>query len=245
MKEVSQKLVKADLDRFKKNKFGANLALLGLVFECLYFMLVYGIKSALESDGLSYTKFCSIDIGVSVILTLVILLVSFLSSEGVKGYNKKFCIVLLVLAAAQIGKIFWLPLYGYKEGLLTVNYFGLEPHTPGVNGTEFAFLIIYLVASAACFVASAVISYLRCVQLEKHVKAIESGEVDMDKLLAELDAADEAKAVAAENAVHEEKVIAEPDAANEENVIAEPDATNEESVATEQVEAQSDDKEVE
>ncbi len=193
-KATSNKLVRADLDRYKKNKLGANLALLGLVFECLYFMLIYGIKAALESDGLSYTKFCSIDIGISVILTLIILLVSFLSSEGVKGYNKKFCIVLLVLAAVQIGKIFWLPLYGLKEKILNVNYFGLEPTTKGVNETEFTFLLVYLVASAACFVASAVLSYLRCVQLEKHVKAVESGEVDMDKVLAELDAADEANA---------------------------------------------------
>lgn len=194
MKVLSNKLIRADLDRYKKNKMGANLALLGLVFECLYFMLIYGIKAALESDGVTNTKFCSIDIGISVILTLVILLAAFLSSEGVKGYNKKFCIVLLVLAAVQIGQIFWLPLYGFKEKLLTVNYFGIEPSTPGANGVEFALLIVYLVASAACFVASAVISYLRSVQLEKHVKAIESGEVDMDSVLAELNKADEESA---------------------------------------------------
>lgn len=188
MKQVTDSLVKADISRFKKNKLGANLALLGLVFECLYFMLIYGIKVARQENG-AYTKFCSIDIGISVILTLVLLLVSFLSSEGVKAYNKKFSIVLLVLAVVQIAKIFWLPLYGFRQGILNVNYFGLEPTTPGVNGIEFAILIVYLCASAACFIASAVISYLRCVQLEKHVKAVESGEVDMDKVLVELDAA--------------------------------------------------------
>ena len=204
MNSTNNKLVRADLDRYKKNKLGANLALLGLVFECLYFMLIYGVKTSLESDGVTYTKFCSIDIGISVILTLVTLLVSFLSSEGVKAYNKKFSIVLLVLAALQIGKIFWLPLYGLREKVLVVNYFGLEPTTPGISGILFAFLTVYLVASAACFIASAVVSYLRCVQLEKHVKAVESGEVDMDKVLAELNAEDEKSAVT-------EQVEAQPD----------------------------------
>ena len=206
MKQGSNSLVKADISRFKKNKLGANLALLGLVFECLYFMLIYGIKVARQEDG-AYTKFCSIDIGISVILTLVILLVSFLSSEGVKGYNKKFSIVLLVLAVAQIAKIFWLPLYGFQQGILTVNYFGLEAGTPGVNGIEFAILIVYLAASAACFVASAVISYIRCMQLEKHVKAVDAGEVDMDKLLAELDAADAVKAEAQVEAAADAKEV--------------------------------------
>lgn len=200
MNDTSLKLVKADLDRYKKNKMGANLALLGLVFECLYFMLIYGIKASLEKDGVTNTKFCSIDIGISVILTLVTLLVSFLSSEGVKGYNKKFCIVLLVLAAVQIGKIFWLPLYGYRQGLLTVNYFGIEPSTPGANNTEFALLIIYLLASAGCFIASAVISFLRSIRLEKHVKAIDAGEVDMDKVLKDIETEEEAEKMASVSA---------------------------------------------
>jgi hypothetical protein len=83
-----------------------------------------------------------------------------------------------------------LPLYGFRNGLLTVNYFGLEPSTPGVNGIEFAILIVYLVASAACFIASAVISYIKITQLAKHEAAVEGGEINIDKVLAEMDAED-------------------------------------------------------
>lgn len=186
----NQNLLTADISRYKKNKLGANLALLGLVFECLYFMLIYGIKASLLSDGTTRTKFCSLDIGISVIITLLTLLVAFLASEGVKGYNKKYGIVLIVLGAVQIAKIFWLPLYGYINNLLTVNYFGFTPTT---STAEFIILIIYLVASAACFIGAAVISFIRCKQLERHVAAIESGELDMDKVLADLNAADEAQ----------------------------------------------------
>jgi hypothetical protein len=194
-KSVNEQILTADISRYKKNKLGANLALLGLVFQCLYFMLIYGYKATILTDGSgTFTKFCSIDIGLSVILTLVTLLVSFLASEGVKGYNKTYCIYLLVLAVIQIAKIFGLPLYGYNHGLLTVNYFGLEPSTPGVNGIEFAILIVYLVASAACYIAAAVISYIKITQLNKHEAAVESGEINIDNVLAEMDAEDVASA---------------------------------------------------
>jgi hypothetical protein len=197
-KSVNEQILTADISRYKKNKLGANLALLGLVFTVLYFMFIYGIKETTVADG-SYTKFCSIDIGLSVILTLVTLLASFLASEGVKGYNKTFCIYLLVLAAISIAKIFGLPLYGLRNGLLRLNYFGLEETTPGVNGIEFTILVVYLVASAACYIASAVISYIKIVQLNKHEAAVESGEINIDNVLAEMDADDAAAATAQTN----------------------------------------------
>jgi hypothetical protein len=195
-KSQNEQLIVADISRYKKNKLGANLALLGLVFNCLYFMLIYAYKQSRLEDG-AFTKFCSIDIGFSVLLTLVSLLAAFLASEGVKAYDKRYCIVLLVLAVFQILRIFYLPLYAVKNGLLTVNYFGLEETTPGVNGIEFAILVIYLCASAACFVASAVISYIKITQLNNHIAAVESGAVDMDQVLADYEA--EVEAAQAEN----------------------------------------------
>jgi hypothetical protein len=162
-------------------------------------MLIYSYKQSRLEDG-TFTRFCSIDIGFSVLFTLVSLLVAFLASEGVKAYDKRYCIALLAIAAFQILRIFYLPLYGLTNGLLVINYFGLEETTPGVNGIEFAILVIYLCASAACFIASAVISYIKIEQLAAHVKAVESGEIDMDKVLAQADAEE----AAAKNAESEE-----------------------------------------
>jgi hypothetical protein len=191
-RSANDQILVADISRYKKNKLGANLALLGLLFNCLYFMLIYSYKQSILEDG-SFVKFCSIDIGFSVILTLVSLLAAFLASEGVKAYDKRYCIILIVLAVFQILRIFYLPLYGLQNKLLTVNYFGLEESTPGVNGIEFAILTIYLCASAACFIASAVISYIKTNQLNAHIAAVESGEIDIDKVLAEADAEEAAK----------------------------------------------------
>lgn len=188
-----QKIIHTDIYRYKTNKLAANLALLGLVFNCLYFMLLYGIKIAMGEDGV--TKFASLEIGISVILTLFTLLITFLSSEGIKGYNKKFGYVLLVIAAFQIFRIFGYPLYGLRNNLLTVNYFWLDPTDSTI---EFIILVAFLVASAACLVASAVIGYVRAVQLEKFQKQLDAGEISIDDTLKALDAADEAHHVSEE-----------------------------------------------
>ncbi len=186
-KTPEQKVIQSDIFRYKTNKLAANLALLGIVFNCLYLMLLYGIKASTFSDGETSTRFAQMEMGFSVILNLLVLLVGFLSSEGVKGYNKKFGIVLIVLAAFQIFRIFGYPLYGLKNNLLTVNYFWLNPTT---SELEFTILLIYLIASAACFVAAAVIGYLRAVQLEKFQKQIDSGEISIDETLKQLDEED-------------------------------------------------------
>ena len=43
MKDVSfeNQVIKHDILRYKKNKLAQSLAILGLVFNCLYFMLLY------------------------------------------------------------------------------------------------------------------------------------------------------------------------------------------------------------
>lgn len=179
-KKVKNTTIENDTLLYRKNKLPANLALLGLVFNCMYFCLLYGVK-----DRTGETIWSQIDIGISVILTLVLLLVTFLSSEGIKGYNKKFCIPLLVIAVFQIARIFYFPLYGLKNNILTIPYFWIIPTT---STFEFIMMVIWLCLSSACLTASAVIGYIQTVRLEKHIKAIESGELDMKAVLAAEDA---------------------------------------------------------
>ena len=188
-KTPEQKIIDTDIYRYKKNKLAANLALLGLVCNCLYFTLLYGIKTATSGADNAATRFASMTVGFSVILTLAVLLVAFLSSEGIKGYNKKYSIVLLVLAAFQVFRIFGYPMYGLKNDLLKVNYFWFNPES---SGLEFTLMLIYLLASAACFIASAVIGYIRAVQLEKFEKYIAEGKVSIEDTLKKMDEQDSA-----------------------------------------------------
>lgn len=178
----NQKIVHNDILRYKKNKFAAALALLGLVFNCLYFMILYAMPDA---------HFTTVTIGLSVIITLLVLLFIFFSSEGVKGYNKKFSIVLLIIAVVQIARIFYYPLNGVMNNWLiqadadhTIGYFGIYPTS---SGLFFALMVIYLAASAACLVAAAVIGWIYAVRLEKFQKQLDSGEIDLNAALKDID----------------------------------------------------------
>jgi xanthine/uracil permease len=182
VKSKNQQIVENDILRYKKNKLASSLALIGLVFNCLYFMLLYAMPKA---------EFRTYEIGFSVILTLIVLLTIFLASEGVKGYNKKFSIVLIVVAAFQILRIFGYPLKGMKDNLFiaadsthTIGYFGIYPTDSSVF---FTILLVYLVASAACLIASAVIGWIYAVKLERFQKELDSGEVSVEAALKELE----------------------------------------------------------
>ncbi len=202
----NQEIIHSDILRYKTNKLPATLALLAIVFNCLYFCLLYGFRS---------NFFNKWEIGVSVIVTLVMLLITFLSSEGIKGYNKKFTIVLLVLAAVQIIRIFGIPFEALRfdvanevtgvdeSAALYTRYFGVDL----APWTCFIILTIWLCASAACLIASAVIGYINCVRLESFTKKVESGEVSVEKTIKEMDEEDEkAKALESQSSAAAEEV---------------------------------------
>ena len=186
-KTPNQEIIHSDIMRYKTNKLPASLALLGIVFNCLYFCLLYGFKTSFFSMW---------KIGISVVLTLVFLLITFLASEGIKAYNKKFTIVLLVLAAVQIIRMFGLPLEAllYDGGLAAdevhalgdLRYFGIDLS----SGASYTLLVIWLAASAACLLASAIIGYINCTKLDNFQKKIDNGEVVVENVLAEMDAED-------------------------------------------------------
>lgn len=137
------------------------------------------------------------------------LLITFLSSEGVKVYNKKFCIPLLVIAAIQIARIFIYPmdialggdyLYPGTTYEITAWYFGTALSSAATS----TILIIYLVLSAACLVASAIFGYVRAMQLEIFNKHLADGTLSVDAALADLNAKDAAGATASADTTAQE-----------------------------------------
>lgn len=184
----NQKIIRDDILLYKNNKLASTLALLGLAFSCLYFMLLYSFN---------YDFYYKMMMGFSVVLTLFLLLIAFYSSEGIKAYNKKFSIILIILAAFQILKIFYFPLNGLREDVLRGNYFEANLS----SAASFTILVIYLVASAACFAASAVWGFIVAQRLENYKKKLDDGEVDINRVLKDMDAEDEAaKATTADTA---------------------------------------------
>jgi hypothetical protein len=152
--------------------------------------------------------FSTIQLGISVIVTLVTLLVTFLASESIKNYKKQYVIVLCVLAAVQILRIFGIPLEALTNDItkeataFTTRYFGISISSQ----VSFTLCVIYLVASAACLVTSAVIGYIQIVKLERHRSMVESGQISVDEVLKELNAEDEANAQVESQPVNDQEV---------------------------------------
>ena len=99
--------VKKDRLRFTKNKLSANLILLAIVANALYFVSIY------SSDVGSY--YYKIFIGASVVYNLIFMLAAFLSSEGVKGYKMGYAYTSIILGGLQAARIFYIPMNAWKE----------------------------------------------------------------------------------------------------------------------------------
>lgn len=165
-------VIQNDIMRYKKNKLASSLALLGLAFGCLYFLVLY---AQTKNDNYYYTW----KIAADVIYNLFFLLLVFLFSEQVKNYQRNLFVLQLVVGAIQLVRIFWLPLSGLKDG--------------AISTVTFVLLLVYLLASGLLIIASAIIGYVRSKAVDDLKKKIESGEIDID---AEI----KADAEAAENA---------------------------------------------
>ena len=147
--------VKKDRLRFTKNKLSANLALLAIVFNALYFVSIY------KSDVGSY--YYSLIIGISVVYNLLYMLSAFLASEGVKNYKLGYAYLLIGLGIAQIVRIFILPMRARGEvialGADTVDVMG---------GKQFTWVVICLCASAVLSIAAGVVGIAKTTALARH-----------------------------------------------------------------------------
>ena len=154
---MNNELLKKDRMRFVKNKASSNLAYLAIIFNVLYFISIY------SSDVGDY--YYSILIGVSVVYNLLFLLTAFLSSEGLKNYKLSYAIVIAVVGAMQIVRIFGFPLDGSKAIL--------DDGTVVMQTKQLIYTVCMLSLSAASAIASGVIGFIRTKQLEAYKKTLQ------------------------------------------------------------------------
>ena len=147
--------IKKDRLRYTKNKLSANLALLGIVFDALYFVNIY------KSDVGSY--YYNIIIGISVIYNLVFMLTAFLSSEGVKSYKRAYSFVLMVLGLGQIVRIFILPMNA-KNATITL----ADVEEPVMGDEQFLWVCIFLILSAIFCIVAGIIALIKTNTLESY-----------------------------------------------------------------------------
>ena len=157
--------IKRDRMRFTKNTLSSTLAILAILFDVFYFINLY------ESDvGHNVgTFYYQIRIGASIIYNLIFMLAAFLASEGVKNYKIEYCYVLIVIGVLQIVRTFLLPA---AASAAEVTIGGVT--TKVMETAQHVRVILYLLISGACCLASAVIGIQRCRELSADVASLEA-----------------------------------------------------------------------
>lgn len=152
-------LTKLDRMRYTKDKLSANLTLLAIVLDCLYFISIY------KSDvGSYYYTWLS---GASVVYNLLFMLSAFLASEGVKSRRTGYTGLLLAIGVMQFVRMAYLPT---KAHAATLEIAGETVSVMG-NG-QYTYVLVCLAASGVCCIAAAIISHLNNKKLAAYMKTI-------------------------------------------------------------------------
>lgn len=153
--------IKRDRMRFTKDKLSANLVIMAIVFDCLYFVSIY------QTDVGSY--YYTWVIGASIIYNLLFLLTAFLASEGVKNRKTGYTGLLIGIGVMQIVRIFYLPA---KAHAAIVVVSGAE--LPAMTDGQYFYVVACLAVSAVCCIVAAVTSHINNKNLAEHMKTIET-----------------------------------------------------------------------
>lgn len=153
--------IKRDIMRFTKDKASANLIILAIVFDALYFVSIY------SSDVGSY--YYTWVIGASIIYNLLFMLMTFLASEGVKNRKTGYTGMLIGIGLMQFVRIFYLPA---KAHAATVVVSGAE--LPAMGNGQYFYVVACLAASGICCLVAAVTSHTNNKNLAEHMKTIEN-----------------------------------------------------------------------
>jgi len=136
--------IKKDRLRYTKNSTSALFCYIAILFNVFYFVSIYNK----DVGNFYYSK----TIGFSVVCNLLFLLLTFLCSEGVKGYKLGYSIALIPLGIFQLVRIFGIPASAHST-VLSLN--GTE--TVVMEDKQFYWVCACLVVSAlSCFISAAI-----------------------------------------------------------------------------------------
>lgn len=154
-----EKTIRLDRMRYTKNSLASTLAILAILFDVFYFISIY------ESNVGSW--YYNILIGASILYNLIFMLAAFLSSEGIKNYKIGYSYVMIVLGLIQILRIFIYPMRAHAAAV-TIQ----EQAVQVMETRQFLFCLIWLIASAACLIAGAVVGMIRSRALKAHIASL-------------------------------------------------------------------------
>lgn len=148
-----------DRMRFTRNSTSAILAYVSILFNVFYYVYLYNF----DVGNYYYNAIT----GVSIVYNLLFLLFAFLSSEGVKNYSNKFALVLMVLGALQIVRIFYIPLNAYRA---TITIAGETVRV--MSDKEFVTIVIFLCISSVAAIVSGIVGIVKTSMLRSHERRL-------------------------------------------------------------------------
>lgn len=149
MTPKEKSLISADRMKYIKNTASSRLCYLAIALDVLYFINLY------ETDKNFYYQLL---LGVSVVYNLLFMLFVFLASEGVKKYRPGYSVLLFAAGAAQVARIFILPLSAYETFV--------KAGERAMEAPQFARAAVWLVLSAVCLVAAGAVNTAKYRKLE-------------------------------------------------------------------------------
>ena len=164
--------IQQDRMRFTKNTASSRLALLAIVFNVFFFISIYKVNQQAY-----YTWW----MGVSIVYNLVFMLAAFLASEGAKNYKLGYSKLMIFLGIGQIVRIFLLPaamhsrLVNEAVPVLEDEIRFLGYHIPVtvdnvvMPSAQYIRVVLYLVLSAVCLIAGAIINRRKSKALAAHI----------------------------------------------------------------------------
>ncbi len=152
--------VKLDRMRYVKDQTPSLMAILAIVFDVLYFVLIYKINN---------DYFYTFMIGASIVVNLLFMLFGFWCSIEVKNYHGNFGYVMIILGVLQIFRIFVYPMNAHNA-----KYLSGELMLPVMSDGQFMQSIIYLGVSAALMIVGGLMSIKNSGTLKKYLDSIEN-----------------------------------------------------------------------
>ena len=156
---MDKEQIKLERMRYVKDSTPSTLAILAIVFNVLYFVLIYKINNP---------YFYNFTIGLSVIVNLLFMLLGFWCSIEVKNYHGKFGYVMIALGIIEILRIFVYPVRAHGAKMTI----GEEVVIVMTNG-QFTKAVVYLVAAAALMIVGGLLSIRDSGILQKYLATAE------------------------------------------------------------------------
>lgn len=161
LEHASDSVIKLDRMRYTKDSASANLILLAIVLDALYFVRLF------QQDVSTY--YYSWQIGAAVIYNLLFLLLAFLCSENVKNRKVNMIPLQVFLCVMQFVRITQIPAKA-KDATILIGDVATDVMSTGT----YYFLVAMLIASGICLALATVNSLLNYKKLSDYMKTLET-----------------------------------------------------------------------